>query len=132
MRTDSEGSVARTYLGITNDRGGAGDEQYGRRRQILPPDRRQGRDKCSLLRIRTESLRTAVSVSGKREFPARDKRAGKAAKIRMALGRDDVHTRKPANSGLFIMNREISVCVGLRGGAGRTRTSNQTIISRQS
>jgi two-component system NtrC family sensor kinase len=26
---------------------------------------------------------------------------------------------------------EISVCVGLRGGAGRTRTSNQTIISRQ-
>jgi 5-methylcytosine-specific restriction enzyme A len=27
------------------------------------------------------------------------------------------------------MNREIPVCAGLRGGAGRTRTSNQTIIS---
>jgi hypothetical protein len=27
--------------------------------------------------------------------------------------------------------RKISVCVRLRGGAGRTRTSNQTIISRQ-
>ena len=90
----------------------------------------RGRDKCPLLRIRTESLRTAVSVSGKRELPARDKRAGKAAKIRMALGREDVHTRKPPNSGLFTMNREISVCVGLRGGAERTRTSNQTIISR--
>jgi hypothetical protein len=30
-----------------------------------------------------------------------------------------------------IASREISVCVRLRGGAGRTRTSNQTIISRQ-
>ena len=28
-------------------------------------------------------------------------------------------------------SREISVCTRLRGGAGRTRTSNQTIISRQ-
>jgi hypothetical protein len=27
-------------------------------------------------------------------------------------------------------HREISVCMELRGGAGRTRTSNQTIISR--
>jgi addiction module HigA family antidote len=35
-----------------------------------------------------------------------------------------------SRSGLFAMNREISVCARLRGGAGRTRTSNQTIISR--
>src|SRR6516225_5247954 len=35
----------------------------------------------------------------------------------------------PASSGLFALNWEISVCVRLRGGAGRTRTSNQTIIS---
>src|ERR1700745_1471704 len=34
--------------------------------------------------------------------------------------------RIPANSGLFAMNREISVCVRLRGGAERTRTWNQT------
>ena len=34
-----------------------------------------------------------------------------------------------ASSGLFALNREISVCAGLRGGVGRTRTSNQTIIS---
>jgi hypothetical protein len=32
--------------------------------------------------------------------------------------------------GLFAINREISVCVRLRGGAGRTRTSNQTVICR--
>jgi hypothetical protein len=59
-----------------------------------------------------------------------DKSAGKAPKIRMPSCRDDAHTRKPAISGHFAMNREISVCVRLRGGAGRTRTSNQTIIRR--
>jgi hypothetical protein len=36
-----------------------------------------------------------------------------------------------AAAGQFALNREIPVCVRLRGGAGRTRTSNQTIISRQ-
>jgi hypothetical protein len=36
-----------------------------------------------------------------------------------------------ANSGRFALNWEISVCAGPRGGAGRTRTSNQTIISHQ-
>src|SRR6516164_4607663 len=35
----------------------------------------------------------------------------------------------PAGSGLFALNWEISVCVRLRGGAGSTRTSNQTIVS---
>jgi hypothetical protein len=29
----------------------------------------------------------------------------------------------------FALNREIPVCAGLRGGAGRTRTSNQTVIA---
>jgi hypothetical protein len=29
----------------------------------------------------------------------------------------------------FGVSREISVCVGLRGGAGRTRTSNQMVMS---
>jgi hypothetical protein len=38
--------------------------------------------------------------------------------------------RIAASSGLFALNREISVCAGLRGGAERTRTSNQTIIGR--
>jgi hypothetical protein len=33
-------------------------------------------------------------------------------------------------SGLLATSREITVCARLRGGAERTRTSNQTIISR--
>ena len=37
--------------------------------------------------------------------------------------------RIPASSGLFATSREISVCARLRGGAGRTRTSNQTVIA---
>src|SRR6202040_1195396 len=38
-------------------------------------------------------------------------------------------TRTPASSGLFATSREISACTRLRGGAGRTRTSNQTVIA---
>jgi len=34
-----------------------------------------------------------------------------------------------ANCGLFVRDRETLVRIGLRGGAGRIRTSNQTIIS---
>jgi hypothetical protein len=30
---------------------------------------------------------------------------------------------------VFVKPREISVSVGLRGGAGRTRTCNQTVMS---
>jgi hypothetical protein len=36
-------------------------------------------------------------------------------------------SRMPAG---FALNREISVCVRLRGGAERTRTSNQAVMSR--
>jgi hypothetical protein len=32
------------------------------------------------------------------------------------------------SSGLFALNREISVCARLRGGVERTRTSNQAVI----
>jgi hypothetical protein len=40
------------------------------------------------------------------------------------------HSRRwSANAGLFAKTREISVRHGLRGGAGRTRTSNQAIMS---
>ena len=34
----------------------------------------------------------------------------------------------PANSGLLVENQEISVRARMRGGAGRTRTSNQAVI----
>jgi len=36
-----------------------------------------------------------------------------------------MRARIPASSGLFALNREISVCVRLRGGAERTRTACQ-------
>jgi hypothetical protein len=42
-----------------------------------------------------------------------------------ALGR-----QKAAKRGHFAVLQEISVCGGLRGGAERTRTSNQVIMSR--
>src|SRR5260370_26877569 len=35
----------------------------------------------------------------------------------------------PANCGLFLRDRETSVRIGLRGGPGRIRTSNQTVMS---
>ena len=34
----------------------------------------------------------------------------------------------PANSGLFVLFQEISGSIRLRGGPGRTRTSNQTVM----
>ena len=37
----------------------------------------------------------------------------------------------PANSGLFVLFQEISGSIRLGGGPGRTRTSNQTIMSRR-
>jgi hypothetical protein len=45
------------------------------------------------------------------------------------------HTRKgnvriPPVRGLFARNEEISALTGLRGGAGRPRTSNQAVMSR--
>jgi glycogen debranching enzyme len=43
--------------------------------------------------------------------------------------RDKMRARIPTDSGLFVINWEISVCARLRGGAGRTRTSNQTVIA---
>jgi hypothetical protein len=35
----------------------------------------------------------------------------------------------PANSGLFVLFQEISGSIRLRGGPGRTQTSNQTVMS---
>jgi hypothetical protein len=37
---------------------------------------------------------------------------------------------KAAKRGHFAILQEISVCMGMRGGAGRTRTSNQAVMSR--
>jgi hypothetical protein len=76
-----------------------------------------------------QSLLGAVSVAGKRNFEARDKGAEMAVGIHLASRRDQAPARKPANSGLFAKTGEISVRHGLRGGPGRTRTSNQAVMS---
>jgi hypothetical protein len=72
-------------------------------------------------------------VSGHRRslFPGngifwdRDSGVEKARHIRPIVGRDKIPARKPTNSALFARHREISVCMGLRGGAERTRTACQ-------
>ena len=46
----------------------------------------------------------------------------------MALGRQN-YSQNPADSGLIAGFGEISVRTRMRGGPGRTRTSNQAVIS---
>ena len=75
-------------------------------------------------RIRTESLRTKVSVAGKRNFQGRDKEAETASKVQGRRCRDKVSLNNPANSGLVAENWEISVSARMRGGGcSRHRTS---------
>jgi hypothetical protein len=66
------------------------------------------------------------SLSGNAILWGRDKGAETVPKIRSTASRDKMRARIPANSGLFAKNREISVCIGVRGGPGRTRTRNQS------
>jgi hypothetical protein len=69
-------------------------------------------------------------LSGNAILRSRDKAAETAPEIQSRDRRDKMRARIPASSGLFATSREISVCTRLRGGAGRTRTSNQAVISR--
>ena len=90
--------------------------------------------KCRGLCVRAlclpnQSPKELVSVSGKRIFAGRDKRARMAPKINFAFERDKSRARNAAISGHSATNGEISVRARLYGGTGRTRTSNQTIIS---
>jgi hypothetical protein len=80
--------------------------------------------------LSNQSPKELVSVSGKRIFAGRDKRAGVAPKANFAFEGDKSRARNAANSGHSATIREISVRARLRGGAERTRTSNQTIINR--
>jgi carbon-monoxide dehydrogenase small subunit len=59
----------------------------------------------------------------------RDKGAKTAREIQSAACRDKMRARIPASSGLLATSREISVYTRLRGGPGRTRTSNQAVMS---
>ena len=74
------------------------------------------------------SLRTEVSVAGKRNFQGRDKEAETALEIQGRRCRDKISLGNSANSGLIAGFREISVRTRMRGGAGRTRTPNQAVM----
>jgi hypothetical protein len=69
--------------------------------------------------------------SGNAILQGRDKGPETAFAIQLTDYRDKMHARIAASSGLFALNREISVCAGLRGGVGRTRTSNQAVIGKR-
>jgi hypothetical protein len=91
----------------------------------------QTRDRFYRFSRRNTSLRHCQSLfPGNEILPGRDSGIERARHIQLIVSRDKVSARKPTNWAPFARHREISVCMGLRGGAGRTRTSNQTIISR--
>ena len=75
------------------------------------------------------SLRTEVSVAGKRNFQRGDKEAETTLEIQRRRCRDKITLGNSANSGLIARFREISVRTRVRGGSRRTRTSNQAVIS---
>jgi hypothetical protein len=90
----------------------------------------QGSARCSAFR-RTDSAfepslyQRRSPPSGNAIFQGRDKDPETAPAIQWADCRDKMRARTAASSGLFALNREISVCVRLRGGAERTRTACQ-------
>src|ERR1700688_3944416 len=95
---------------------------------MVPPAPRARPSSSIIPRIRTGSLRTKVSVAGKRNFQGRDKEAETASKVQGRRRRDKISLNKPANSGLVAENEEISVCEKVRGGGrsqGRTCLSNK-------
>jgi hypothetical protein len=59
----------------------------------------------------------------------RDKGAELALDVQSTACTDKNARANLANSGLFAKNQEISVCGEMGGGPGRTRTSNQAVMS---
>jgi hypothetical protein len=86
----------------------------------------QGSARCSAFR-RTDSAfepslyQRRSPPSGNAIFQGRDKDPETAPAIQWADCRDKMRARTAASSGLLALNREISVCVRLRGG-GRSRS----------
>ena len=98
--------------------------------------------------IRPNLCQNRSSLSGNAIVRDRDKGAETAAKVRTTASRDEMRARIPRQSGAirhepgnlclhemrgglhFAILQEISVCMGMRGGAERTRTSNQAVMSR--
>ena len=59
-------------------------------------------------------------------------KAPRSRKVKGGRCRDRAHANNPANSALVADNQEISADVGMRGGLGRTRTSNQSVMRQRS
>ena len=68
-------------------------------------------------------------VAGKPNSKARDNSAENACKPPWVSGETQTRVAEPANSRLFDCHGEISGSARMRGGAGRTRTSNQAVMS---
>jgi hypothetical protein len=87
-----------------------------------------GKNDLSIIRT---SLRHCQSLfPGSGILMGRDSGVEKVRHIRPIVNRDKEPARKSTNPALFAHKREISVCMGLRGGPGRTRTSNQAVMRR--
>ena len=99
------------------------------RRMVAPaPDARPYR---AVTRHSNRSLPPTVSVAGKRDFEARDKRAKTASRATDRRLRDrSARTKTPPIAAPFATAcRKSPQTARLRGGPGRTRTSNQTVMS---
>ena len=93
-----------------------------------------GSVRCSAFLRGRRRTRTEVSACGslcfrETEFCRQRQRHRSSRWIRSAVRRDQAPARAPANWGPFAKSREISVRMGLFGGPGRTRTSNQAVMS---
>ena len=90
----------------------------GPRSDKTPGEMREEHRRRVLTALSNQSPKELVSVSGKRIFAGRDKRARMAPKINFAFERDKSRARNAANSGHFATIGEISVRARLCGGAG--------------
>ena len=61
-----------------------------------------------VIQEKAESLRTKVSVAGKRNFQGRDREAETATKVQGRPCRDKISLANPANSGLIAENGEFT------------------------
>jgi hypothetical protein len=110
------------YREQRQSRGNAPEAQSGYGRD---EGRANGPAKSAQIAESWESLRRS---DGKPNLAGRDKGVETAQKLQGRNGRDVVQNN-PANSAPVGENREISPKVGMRGGPGRTRTSNQAVMS---
>jgi hypothetical protein len=98
-------------------------------RRMVAPARDPGTS-WKIVGIRTVSLQPRSLFPRKRNFGARDKGHQTSLNQRRQVSRAHAIARQPANSRLFAPLQEISPKAGVRGGPGRTQTSNQTVMAR--